>query len=59
LPSRAARLIRLGVARSIPRSGYISPTVASVLWNVLSVSQEDGASVASDTIEKLLGRAAD
>jgi rhamnosyltransferase subunit B len=68
-PDTAARLVRLGVARAVPRSLFSAPVVVPELWKLLanpiyrhranaiagSIATEDGARVACDAIERTLG----
>jgi UDP:flavonoid glycosyltransferase YjiC (YdhE family) len=67
-PDTAARLVRLGVARAVPRSLYSAAVVVPELWRLLAdpayrsraqaiapqVAAEDGASKACDAMEQLL-----
>ena len=67
-PDNAARIVRLGVGRSIPRNRYAAPRVASELKTLLEdpsyslsaeqvglrVRAEDGVSAACDAIEEIL-----
>jgi len=67
-PDTAARLVRLGVARAVPRSLYSAAVVVPELWRLLrkpgyrlrartiapQVAGEDGASKACDAIEGML-----